>query len=324
MRPFLSPDAIQGTYVDGSRMSLKKPPKIKVSSKQNRILNEEKNDAEFVWEFGAKKRGEMNRSYLSVNDGQNTFKAYHELYKAYPREFSLRSVLIGDLNAGLTFLGEVAFNYWFEDVLGSDSLLLSRQRWGVSSKYFRSMGNLKVGTGSGPFDSTSLELKYRFTPGLWARTESWGAILGYQKIGYSTSLRYSSTVTAQADFAAQFIGVGGFWARSMPRIFDDIFNIIPFMRYPKWVDVEFIYYPSALSSEVEMTQGIVNEGNFVFNFHGQVMWSQRFFGEAGFGLKQYQYYKKIQTPAPVNGSTSVRTKLPFAAPFGTVGIGYRF
>jgi hypothetical protein len=235
--------------------------------------------------------------------------------------------MLGDPFRSLTYSGEMGFNYWFEDVLGSDSLLLSRQRWGITSKYFRSISNLGIGAGtSAIFDSANVELKYRFTPGLWARTESWGAILGYQKIGYLTPYKVNAatSTTVQADFGSELIGVGGFWARSMPKFFDDIFNIIPFMRYPKWVDVEFIYYPSALSSEVEMTQGIVNEGNFVFNFHGQVMWSQRFFGEAGFGLKQYQYYKKIQTPAPVNGSTSVRTKLPFAAPFGTVGIGYRF
>ncbi len=301
MRAFLEPEGIEGTYVDGSRIFFKKSPQTQVSSKQNRVFSEEENSEEFGWEFGAKKRGQMNRSYLLVSDGTHTFKAYHELFKGFPREISLRSILIPTSVSDYAILGEIAFSYWFEDVLGWDNTTFSKQRWGLSTKYFRTLNDLKHGGVSGPFNVLNAELKYRLTSGMWARKETWGLIAGYQKFEFSPPVR---------TFEAELLGVGVFWARSMPRIFDKIINYFPFMNYPKWVDAEFIYYPMTSSPGVEV--GV----NYALNFHGQVMWSDRFFGEAGFGIKGYDYAKQL--------SATSKPRFTFTSLYGTVGLGYRF
>lgn len=321
MRPFLSPNAIEGTYTDGASLYFKKGAATEVTSKQNLVEVDNPETDEFVWEFGAKKRGKMNRSYLLINDGKQTYKAYHELFKGFPRELSLRSTMAGSLSNQI-LIGEVAFVYWFEDVLGWRNNLFSKQRWGLNARYFRSVNELKLGSISGPFEVTTAEIKYRLTPGMWARKETWGLIGSYQKVGYKgqrTTTSSGSTVYLDADLSGELMGLGFFWARSMPRIFDNILNALPLMNYPKWVDAEFIYYPMTMTPNVEVGQGAIGAGNYALNFHGQIMWSERFFGEAGFGLKQYDYVK------PVPGVTgTVRTKFALASLYGTVGLGYRF
>jgi hypothetical protein len=102
-------------------------------------------------------------------------------------------------------------------------------------------------------------------------------------------------------------GLGGFWARSMPKILDDLFNLAPFMRYPKYVDVEFIYYPFAVFSDAVPGQ------TYNLNFHGKVFWSKTFFGEAGFGVRQYVF----QT----SGSTS---QIELGMGYATAGLGVIF
>lgn len=140
----------------------------------------------------------------------------------------------------------------------------------------------------------TLDLKYRFTPGVWTRDESSGLMFSYQDITFGT-------------FKAPMMGGGWFWARSMPRVFDNIMNWIPFFRYPKWVDMEVIYYFSSLNSKITLNSPLS------VNFHGQILWSKSFFGEAGFGLKRYAFVDK-----ELNQKAELNTF------YGTVGLGLKF
>ena len=105
------------------------------------------------------------------------------------------------------------------------------------------------------------------------------------------------------------VGGGMFWARSMPKIFDSLFNILPFMRYPKWVDMELVWYPVSLSSLQSITF------TFALNFHGKVQWSKKWFGEAGFGIRNFSWDHLVQDE---------ERAIAFAAAYGTVGLGYQF
>jgi hypothetical protein len=138
------------------------------------------------------------------------------------------------------------------------------------------------------------DAKYRLEPGLWNRDESWGGMLSYQKFKY-------------ASFDATLMGGGVFWARSMPRAFDNTFNYFGFLNYPKWVDAEFVYYP------VGDARNAVLAGNYALNFHGKIMWTNSFFGEAGFGIKQYNFNDLVN-----------RINMRFASGYGTVGLGLNF
>jgi hypothetical protein len=299
IRPYLDSRTIEASYVDGVKIFGRAGPGSKLSTKQNSI--EPRGGQEFVWYFQNRKRGETNRSYLTIKNGDQEFRAYHEMYKGYPRELSTRLSGIVSSEGSLVMMGELAFNYWFEDIFGWTNYYLARQRWGLSTKYFQSLTNFSLASSSATSTNTGIlkvvtaDLKYRLSPGLWNRDESWGLMGSYQKINY-------------LSFDSAFTGGGIFWARSMPKIFDDLFNILPMFRYPKWVDADFILYFLPGDAKTK-----INSVTYALNFHGKVMWTNAFFGEAGFGVKQYGF----------QDSTTLK-KLQFGSLYGTVGLGLNF
>ncbi len=299
IRPYLSGRTVDGSYVDGVKVFGRAAPGTKLQSKQNSI--ETRKNQDFVWRFQSKNRGEINKSYLLVKTDEHEFKAYHEVYKGYPRELSARLSGIISSDRSLVLMGEFAFNYWFEDIWGWTNYYFARQRWGLSAKYFQSLSDFAIkntsssSANSGPLTITTLDLKYRLVPGLWNRDESWGLSASYQQVSF-------------LSFNSKFLGGGVFWARSMPKVFDDIFNILKIFRYPKWVDAEYIMYVVPADQNTS-----VNSLNYALNFHGKVMWTNTFFGEAGFGIKQYGF----------QDNDSGR-KLQFASLYGTAGLGYSF
>jgi hypothetical protein len=308
IRPYTEVHTLKGTYIDGAPIRGRKPAHVQLSTSQNSVEVSE-NKENFVWSFGAKKRNEFNRSYLTVNDGENTFQSYHEVFKTYNREISARftGILGTEGNLGqpkVTVMGELAFNYWFEDILGWTNYY-TRQRWGVSAKAFQTLTDLELSGIKAPLGAYTADLKYRFNPGLWGRDETWGLMGGYQKVTYDF-------------FDAEMAGLGFFWARSMPKVFEEMFNWVRFLDYPKWVDLEFIYYLAPLNNKIQMNQ--VGIGNWALNFHGQVLFTKNFFGEAGFGIKQYDFAQTTydRKNRPISKGFS------FTSSYGTIGCGFKF
>jgi hypothetical protein len=305
-RPYLDARTPKGTYIDGMKVYGQRVANSKIGSTENEIEIHEDDPTKFTWFFKATERGQLNRSYLNLEYEGQQYKAFYEIYKGFPRELSLRLSGLLAASGSMVFLGEVAYNHWFEDVFGWTNYTLARQRWGLSAKYFRSFTQLYAGKVRVPPTGTpytivdsytdlvvaNVDLKYRLSPGLWNRDETVGVMLDYQKLQF-------------ASMEAPMIGFGAFWARSMPKVFDDIFNIVPLMRHPKWVDMEFIYYP------LSMSPTIVLQTNFALNFHGKVMWTKHWFGEAGFGLKRYAMSNGVQAAA-------------LNTFYGTVGLGLSF
>lgn len=294
-RVYLETRTPKGVYADNVSFEGRKQPSAKVSSDQNSVEVDPKNPSKFVWNFKATERGKINRSYLTVELEGKQYKSYLEVYKGYPRELSGRFIAVQS-GGEFVMMGEVAYNQWFEDILGWSNYWLSRQRWGFSGKYFQSINQLKVDNAgaTAPLKVMTLDLKYRTTSGLWGRDESLGALVSYQDVTFDA-------------MKAPMLGVGAFWARSMPRVFDELFNLAPFMRYPKWVDMEFIYYVSSMNADVKL------DSSMSLNFHGKVLWTEHLFGEAGFGIKRYGF-----TDSSLNQKASLNTL------YGTVGLGVNF
>jgi hypothetical protein len=130
--------------------------------------------------------------------------------------------------------------------------------------------------------------------GVWNRDELFGLIASYQTVKFSS-------------VGANLGGVGVYWARTMPRVFADLFELVPILDYSKYVDVEFIYYPMAMGNKTEAGS------SYNLNFHGKVFWSKRLYGEAGFGLKQFEFSDLSQSAG-----------VAFSTAYGTVGIGFIF
>lgn len=294
-RVYLHRNTPKGTYIDGIKLEGRKQPVAQVSSEQNSVEVDSRDPSHFTWEFKATERGQINRAYLDVKFAGKDYKSYYEIYKGFPREISGRFTGV-QASSDFIVMGEIAYNQWFEDVFGWTNYWMSRQRWGVSAKFFQSFNELKVDSAgsTAPLSVMTVDLKYRLTPGLWGRDESVGALLSYQNVTFD-------------KLKAPMLGVGAFWARSMPKVFDDLFNLMPFMRYPKWVDMEFIYYASSMDSNVTLNAPMS------LNFHGKVLWSERLFGEAGFGMKRYGF-----TDSSLNQKAELNTF------YGTVGLGINF
>lgn len=294
-RVFLHKDTPTGTYIDGIVLDGRKQPVSKITSDQNSVTANSQDASLFEWNFRAKERGQINRSYLNVELNGKTYRSYYEIFKGFPRELSGRFIGVAS-STDFVFMGEVAYNQWFEDLFGWKNYWASRQRWGLSAKYFQAFSDIKLDQSSvrGPFNVLTVDLKYRLSPGLWGRDETLGALLSYQAVTIH-------------DLQAPMLGAGAFWARSMPRVFDDMFNYFSFLRYPKWVDVEFLYYAAPMNSDITL------KAPMSLNFHGKILWTSRFFGEAGFGIKRYGF-----SDAAKNQQAELNTF------YGTVGLGLNF
>lgn len=288
-------NTIRSTYSRRPRVKGKVEATRSVSSNQESAAKV--NETEFNWSFAADKKGEANRALIKVGKGQPQWQASHEIYRGMSREFNLRSTALVSNELELIFVGELATQIWFEDLFGWQNSTFSRQRWGVAAKHWQSVaatGGNSEGTSLVKLQNSTADLKYRLTPGVWGRDPTVGLMASAQ------------SVTIER-FSAQMWGAGGFWARSMPKVFDRFISWIPGFDYPKWVDVEFIYYPFSLDPSVGL--GL----NTAVNFHGKIQWSKYVYGEAGFGLRTFDF-----------SDLRERKKIGLGLGFVTLGVGVNF
>lgn len=280
-RRFISEKALRGTYLSKETM--------KVSDKDGVVTD---------WNFEVPNQFKNNRVTLEVLGEKENHQSYLDIYRGASGEASLRLTGVVTSQSDTVIMAEGHVSWWFNDLFGWQNYWLSKQRWGVSAKYFSSMNKISAAGGSTEesvnLQVADVDLRYRFNPGLWERDETVGAILAYESL-------------TLGELSLPKIGAGLFWARSMPKVFDDLLSKIPFMNHPKWVDMELISYVMSNDSSYKL------KGEYVLNFHGKVLWTPRFFGEAGFGLKNYHFEKES------DGSGAKLTTF-----YGTVGLGLNF
>lgn len=292
IRPKVEENTLRGTYGAVHEIYGKKFKDSKLSSKEESLKTLSESEELFMWNFKADQKGVLNKSYLTVESKGQVYRNYFEIYRGYSNELSSRLSAILTPN-NFVFNGELAYNHWFDDVFGWSNSILSRQRWGFSYKYFQSITNSKSSEATN-FTMSAMDIKYRFSAGLWGRDESFGMIASLQDMTYGIA-------------KSRAIGYGAFWARSMPQVFDRLFNYIPWFRYQKWVDMELILYPTSLLSTTQI------ERNYALNFHGKILWTENFFGEAGFGRKEFIY-----------SDTIALSQARMETFYGTFGVGVNF
>lgn len=299
-RVFVSERSSTGSYSSTPIIEGYATQKGKITSTEHSVRRTDKN--EFEWEFAAPKIGDYNKSRLLVpgaDSGNGKWVAHHSLYHGYPFEASLRLTGVLTASGQNVIIGEVAGSAWFESLGFTHNNLISRQRWGVAARYVRSVTSINLGAGTQieNFSVANVDLKYNLVRGIWNRDELFGLIGSVQSV----------TV---GDAKANLGGVGVYWARTMPRVFADLFELFPLLDYSKYVDVEFIYYPTVVAGNA------IAGTSYNLNFHGKVFWTKRFFGEAGFGIKQLEFSDPEAGPAGRVAS--------FSTAFGTLGIGLIF
>ncbi|MGZ3771680.1 MAG: hypothetical protein ACXVCR_17995, partial [Bdellovibrio sp.] len=281
-RVWISGRDVKVTYEKTRRLHLYHTEKQKLQgSSPEEIIPTTGHPGEIVWNFAAPVKGNYNISKLEIIEEPKSWKGSYEIYRGYSSELSGRFTGAIDSNMKSIIIGELSYNKWFQNLWGWDDDTWSNFRWGISADYFKSLSSMEVGESSKQTSKTdlnvmSLMLKYRFNPGLWGRDETWGLVGGYQNVSF-------------LNVQAPLLGAGFFWARSMPKLFDDLFSSVPLLNHPKFVDMEVVYLPLSLDSNISV-------GNsFLVKFHGKVLWSQTLFGEAGFGVKSYQMTDQKQS-----------------------------
>ena len=257
-------------------------------------------DHHFEWTFAAPDKGARNKARITLLGPANkpgTWVAHHRLYRGFPFEASARlSGVIGS-SGEIILIGEAAASAWLESLGFTQSDLISRQRWGLTARYFRTLTSISssaTGQSVSGFSVINADLKYNIVRGIWNRDQLFG-VMG--------SLEQVSVLGLNGTLA----GGGLYWARTMPKIFSELFDHFPLLDYSKYVDVEFVAYPFAASSETKPGT------SFALNFHGKVFWTPRLYGEAGFGFRQYSF----QIPAK-NQLFNLSTG------YGNIGVGIIF
>lgn len=300
-RVYVQETRSSGTYSSNPTIYGYVPSAGELSSQEESITKLDQ--YHFAWRFAAPYPDFANRSKITIQSANNPkpWVAHHRMYRTYPNEVSIR--LTGILEQDFTFflMGELSAAAWFETIGSWQNRTFSKQRWGMAARYFKSLSPIQT-SGSVPaseFSVLNADLKYNFLPGIWHRDELVGLNLSLQQV-------------AIAGTTVNLAGLGTYWARTMPKIFDQIFNIIPVFDFPKYVDMEFIYYPISLTSSA--TAG----STYCLNFHGRVFWTRRIYGEAGFGFRHYQF----SVPRPADPSKN--STLDLSTSYGTFGLGVVF
>lgn len=290
---------LKGTYTDHTLVRLQANPAKKITSTETEVVIDSAKKP--VWKFPTPKVGEFNSARVQIQKQNATnddpiWTANHEVFRAYPGEFQ---ALIGP--------GMVSMKRFFA-VGELNASYFSSLRWGGTVSYLRFLTPLSVESslaadGSGeevltPIGVLDVSLKYNFIEGAWNQDELLGLILSYE----NQSLR---------NYSANLLGVGAYWARKLPKLFDLILSRFPLLGdHKKYVDMQFVYYPMAL------TKGDQTKTNYELNFHGKVFWTQRLYGQMGFGLKQIQFTK--------DAGAAIETQVNLRSSYGTLGLGYLF
>lgn len=289
-RLYLDEDNIKETYSASPTLHGRSDGGQKVKLSHHGTALGFKNANRFAWEFEAPLQGSYNRDQLNVEYEGKKYVAYQELYRGFANEFAMRGSGVVS-SSGTIVMAEANYSHWFENVLGWHQSVLSTHRWGVNGRVFRS---LKALPGNINYNFMTVDWKYRLSPGLWTRDETMGFMLNY------VNLEFGNLKTA-------LYGPGFFWARSMPMFLDDFLSYFPLLKQKKWLHMELQYY------SVPMTKTVELRPTYTLNFQGQILWTPRFFGEAGLSYKRYDLE-----------DVAVNKRMNLGLFFGTFGMGYKF
>ncbi len=188
--------------------------------------------------------------------------------RMFSSEASGRLSLVNGPDGGILMLGDATFSHYIEKFRESSTLdSFWSHRFGLRARGFSNLAGFTSGEKLN-LTAFSGEVRVAVLPGLWNFDEIVGLQVGFSSITIEES-------------KAKFGGVGFYWARPLPLIFDKILNVVPIFRYPKYVDLDFTNYDHHL--------GIGNFGqNFVMNFHGKMIFTERAFFELGYAWSRYE------------------------------------
>jgi hypothetical protein len=234
--------------------------------------------------------GKWNLRTVTVDDRTWTV----DVLRMYPNEASVRGSLANGPSGNVAMLADLTVSRYFEKLPFSQNYdSWASHRFGSRVRAFSSVGSIGNSGFERPVALTSFSAEARMDlgKGLWNFDTKWGLLAG---------LTHFSVEESSQDY----LGMGFYWARPLPVVFDKILNTVPYFRYPKYVDLDFTYLA------FDERFGPVDP-SWVLNLHGKMIFSKRWFFELGYGWTQLSLETKL-----------TRRKLNFFST--TSGFGYLF
>lgn len=276
-----------------------------LAAKQKNELFIHENNKDFLWKFPAPNRGEVNTNYLSLQHknkdyffSQRIFRAHHTAVSA---ALALSTSPTLDIVPGYNFWGE----HWFEQLWNKSKY--SYQRWGFQANIYETIQGFKPNKNYPEKISVlpaNFDLMFRLSPGVRPVQSSFG--IGVRYLDFKLYRSISS------DVHTKMLGIGAFWQTAPQKIIDDIFNIVPFFRYPKWLEVSFYYYPMLIGPE---------QIGFSFSWQtrGRMFFSKRWFLDASFNVNAISF-----TKPKISGVSQGADSFAIGTAHGTIGLGFFF
>lgn len=285
---------LRGTKAEGEVLAARQKNELFINNDQK----------SFLWNFPTPKKGEINQNYISLQHKGEDYYFSQRVFRAHQTAVSASAALTVsdtlDIVPGYSFAAE----HWFEELWNKSRW--SFQRWGIKANIYETINGFKVQDDPSQKYSVNpidVDILFRLKPGVRPVQSSFGVGLRYLNLTMFRSI--------ETDISAQLLGIGGFWHTAPQKIIDDIFNIIPFFRYPKWMELYFYYYPVGLGTQIEGP-------SFSWQAKGKMFFSTHWFLEASFNVNYVDFLRK----SDVRLTGFERRKLGTA--HGTIGLGYLF
>lgn len=297
----LNPDIAIATYAKNVELTgTKAANEVLAAKKQNELFISNDNE-KFLWNFPAEKKGEINKHYISLQHDKKDFFFSKRIFRAH--QTSLAGSLAVSTSQTLTIVPGYNFaaEHWFEELWNKSKY--SFQRWGLAANIFETVQGFKP---TSTFDEKysinpiHFDLLFRLTPGVRPVQSTFGIGLRY--------LNFTLFRSTNPDLQTQMLGIGGFWQTAPQKIVDDIFNIVPFFRYPKWMELSFFYYPLLIGNQ---QLGF----SFSWQVRGKMFFSKRWYIDTSFNVNSVSFAVREQTTV---------NRFGLGTAHGTIGLGYLF
>ncbi|MEM7646872.1 MAG: hypothetical protein AAF203_08190, partial [Pseudomonadota bacterium] len=256
----------------------------------------------FLWNFPTPEKGGVNRNYLSLQHKGKDYYFSKRIFRAHQTSisgsFGLSTSPTLDIVPGYNFAAE----HWFEEIWGKSSW--SFQRWGLAANVYETIQGFKPSDDFPENISVNpihFDILFRLNQGVRPVQSSFG--LGVRALNFKLFRSVSS------DVETQLMGIGAFWHTAPQKIIDDIFNIVPFFRYPKWMELSFFYFPLAIDN-VEL--GF----SFSWQARGKLYFAKRWYLDASFNVNSVSFKKET--------AIGQIDSFGIATAHGTIGVGYHF
>lgn len=291
------------TYRSVVELEGTKHPKEKLTAKRKNELFIKKDEKSFIWKFSAPEKGVMSQNYLALKHKGDYFYFSRRIFRAHRGSISAAAALSTTTTLSLVPGYNVAADFWPESIWGKKSW--AYQRWGLGLNIYETRKAFKPQKGfteDVSINPINLDIMYRLTPGVRPVEQSFGLALRY--------LRYQLFRSRSQDLTPRFLGVGALWHLAPQKLVDDVFNIVPFFRYPKWMELSVFYYPLVFGSF---------EAGFSWSYHakGRLHFSRDWYFEASINVMAINF--KFITDDPFEEISPQVSTI-----HGTLGFGWMF